>query len=233
MSHAEQAAKRKSWTKAVTVLAVAGALSLAAGASVAAVGPASRRWRTRHAQTLSARNKSPTSGWRLSMFSKMKMPEDMLPAYNLSKNVATQAHWRQRTRGLWRQRHLWRWRGLWGLRGWRRTHGCRRARRHVGRCWNVLPRFLIELPLSSDFGSEDCGKCAEPNRLRRRCAARTHSKAAGPRNQRLCLVPHTCRFLGQQSLGCRTDGEGLKSSPRPPVFGSGDGQFDQPKLAAV
>ena len=33
MSHAEQAAKRKSRTKAVTVLAVAGALSLAAGAS--------------------------------------------------------------------------------------------------------------------------------------------------------------------------------------------------------
>jgi hypothetical protein len=41
MSHAEQAAKRKSRTKAVTVLAVAGALSLAAGASVTAVGPAS------------------------------------------------------------------------------------------------------------------------------------------------------------------------------------------------
>jgi hypothetical protein len=32
----------------------------------------------------------------------------------------------------------------------------------------------------------------------------SHSKAAGPRNQRLCLVPHTCRFLGQQSLGRRT-----------------------------
>ena len=29
----------------------------------------------------------------------------------------------------------------------------------------------------------------------------SHSKAAGPRNQRLCLVPHTCRILGQRSLG--------------------------------
>jgi hypothetical protein len=29
-----------------------------------------------------------------------------------------------------------------------------------------------------------------------------HSKGAGQvRNQRLCLVPHTCRFLGQRSLG--------------------------------
>jgi len=30
-----------------------------------------------------------------------------------------------------------------------------------------------------------------------------HSRAAGPRNQRLCLVPHTCRFPGQQSLGIK------------------------------
>jgi hypothetical protein len=40
MSHAKQASKPKSRTKAVTVVAVAGALSLAAGASVTAVGPA-------------------------------------------------------------------------------------------------------------------------------------------------------------------------------------------------
>jgi hypothetical protein len=26
-------------------------------------------------------------------------------------------------------------------------------------------------------------------------------------NRQLCLVPHTSRFLGQRSLGCRTDGE--------------------------
>ena len=39
MSHAKQASKRKSRTKAVTVLGVAGALSLAGGASPAAVGP--------------------------------------------------------------------------------------------------------------------------------------------------------------------------------------------------
>src|SRR5262249_57568083 len=42
------------------------------------------------------------------------------------------------------------------------------------------------------------------------------SKAAGPRNQRLCLVPHTCRFLWTAIVGCRTDSEGLKSSPHPP-----------------
>ena len=39
MSHAKQASKPKSRTKAVTVVAIAGALSLAAGASVTAVGP--------------------------------------------------------------------------------------------------------------------------------------------------------------------------------------------------
>ena len=39
MSHAKQASKRKSRTKAVTVLGVAGALSLAGGASGATVGP--------------------------------------------------------------------------------------------------------------------------------------------------------------------------------------------------
>jgi hypothetical protein len=40
MSHAKQASKRRTRTKAVTVLGVAGALSLAGGASEAAVGPA-------------------------------------------------------------------------------------------------------------------------------------------------------------------------------------------------
>jgi hypothetical protein len=65
--------------------------------------------------------------------------------------------------------------------------------------------------------------------IKRRRATPIHSKAASPRNRRLCLVPHTCRFLGQQSLGCRTNGEGLKSSPRPQ---SGDGQFDRSNLAA-
>jgi hypothetical protein len=39
MSHAKQASKRKSRAKAVTVLGVAGALSLAGSASGAAVGP--------------------------------------------------------------------------------------------------------------------------------------------------------------------------------------------------
>jgi hypothetical protein len=39
MSHAKRASKRRSRAKAVTVLGVAGALSLAGGASEAAVGP--------------------------------------------------------------------------------------------------------------------------------------------------------------------------------------------------
>jgi len=39
MSHVKQSSKRKTQTKAVTVLGVAGALSLASGASGAAVGP--------------------------------------------------------------------------------------------------------------------------------------------------------------------------------------------------
>jgi hypothetical protein len=39
MSHAKHASKRRNRTKAVTVLGVAGALSLAGGASRAAVGP--------------------------------------------------------------------------------------------------------------------------------------------------------------------------------------------------
>jgi hypothetical protein len=41
MSHAKRASKRRSRAKAVTVLGVAGALSLAGGASGAAVGPPS------------------------------------------------------------------------------------------------------------------------------------------------------------------------------------------------
>jgi hypothetical protein len=51
---------------------------------------------------------------------------------------------------------------------------------------------------ASDLGSVLRDVTASTKRLS------SHSKAAGPRNQRLCLVPHTCRFLGQQSLGCRT-----------------------------
>ena len=39
MSHGKRTSKQKSWTKAATVLGVAGALSLAGGASGAAVGP--------------------------------------------------------------------------------------------------------------------------------------------------------------------------------------------------
>jgi uncharacterized membrane protein YgcG len=43
IAHAKQASDRKSRTKAVTVLAVAGAMSLVAGASMTAVGPAGQK----------------------------------------------------------------------------------------------------------------------------------------------------------------------------------------------
>ena len=35
------------------------------------------------------------------------------------------------------------------------------------------------------------------------------AKAPAHENQRLCLVPHTCCFLGQQSSGCRTGVRGV------------------------
>jgi hypothetical protein len=43
VAHAKQASERKSRTKAVTVLAVAGTLSLVAGASMTTVGPAGQK----------------------------------------------------------------------------------------------------------------------------------------------------------------------------------------------
>ena len=52
MSRVQQASKRKSRTKAVTVLGVAGALSLAGGASGAAVGPPGANLTTNTAVTL-------------------------------------------------------------------------------------------------------------------------------------------------------------------------------------
>jgi hypothetical protein len=75
--------------------------------------------------------------------------------------------------------------------------------------WGTITGLAISDALRSELGSMLRDVTVSTKRLS------SYSKAAGPRNQRLCLVPHTCRFLGQQSLGCRTDGEGLKSSLRP------------------
>ncbi len=80
MSHGKRSSKRKGRTKAVTVLGVAGALSLAGGASGAAVGPPGGQ-RTR--QLLSMRKKSPTLVCRLSMSLTTKTPEHVIVAYNL------------------------------------------------------------------------------------------------------------------------------------------------------
>ena len=52
MPHTKQASKRRSRAKAVTVLGVAGALSLAGGASGAAVGPPGATLTTNTAVTL-------------------------------------------------------------------------------------------------------------------------------------------------------------------------------------
>ena len=86
MSHAKQTSKRRIRTKAPTVLGVAGALSLAGGASEAAVGPAG---------DTPTENTAPVitfgSAWRLSMSSTMKTLEHILPAYNLPKDAATEA----------------------------------------------------------------------------------------------------------------------------------------------
>jgi hypothetical protein len=49
----------------------------------------------------------------------------------------------------------------------------------------------------------------------RKCAlAPQTAKPSAVRSQRLCLVPHTCRFLGRQSLGCRA---GTGTRPHPSV----------------
>jgi hypothetical protein len=61
--------------------------------------------------------------------------------------------------------------------------------------WATITGLVMSDAPTSDLGSMLRDVTASTKRLS------SHSKAAGPRNQRLCLVPHTCRFLGQQSLG--------------------------------
>ena len=73
--------------------------------------------------------------------------------------------------------------------------------RRFGRMGTITDLSILDAP---DLGS-----------TLRDMTGSSDSKAAGPRNQRLCLVPHTCRFLWTAIVGCRTDSEGLKSSPHP------------------
>ena len=61
--------------------------------------------------------------------------------------------------------------------------------------WGTITGLVVSDAPTPDLGSMLRDVTASTKRLS------SHSKAAGPRNQRLCLVPHTCRFLGQQSLG--------------------------------
>ena len=61
--------------------------------------------------------------------------------------------------------------------------------------WGTITGLLRSDARVSDLGSILRDVTASTKR------PSSHSKAAGPRNQRLCLVPHTCRILGQRSLG--------------------------------
>jgi hypothetical protein len=80
--------KRKGRTKALTVLGVAGALSLAGGAPGAAVGPPHDALTASTAVTLSMRKKSPTLVCRPSIPLTTKTSEHVVPAYNLPGSAA-------------------------------------------------------------------------------------------------------------------------------------------------
>jgi hypothetical protein len=60
--------------------------------------------------------------------------------------------------------------------------------------WGTITGLFDADACASDLGSNLRDVTASTKRLS------SHSKGAG-QHQRLCLVPHTCRFLGQQSLG--------------------------------
>jgi hypothetical protein len=91
--------------------------------------------------------------------------------------------------------------------------------------WGTVTGLLTSDARISDLGSILRDVTASTKRLS------SHSKAAGPRNQRLCLVPHTCRFLGQQSLGIDPAVKGSSLHLVPTLRSAkGDGQSDKPKL---
>jgi hypothetical protein len=90
MAHGKQASERKSRTRAVTVLAVAGALSLVAGASMTAVGPAGQKPMENMAPVITL-GEEEIADVRVATFQVSPMPEKMLPACKLSKNAATEA----------------------------------------------------------------------------------------------------------------------------------------------
>ena len=69
--------------------------------------------------------------------------------------------------------------------------------------WGTITGLLRSDARVSDLGSILRDVTASTKRLS------SHSKAAGPRNQRLCLVPHTCRFLGTAIVGLSNGGEVL------------------------
>jgi hypothetical protein len=127
MSHAKQASKRKSRTKAVTVLAVAGALSLAAGASLTAIGPASHTPMANRTPviTLGEEQISDVRVATFYIFDKENAGRHA-PGLQLVKE--------RRHRGTGGSA-----RGGYG--GWRRSHRRRRARRYVGRYWEAETRL--------------------------------------------------------------------------------------------
>jgi hypothetical protein len=99
MAHGKQASERKSRTRAVTVLAVAGALSLVAGASMTAVGPAGQKPMENMAPVITL-GEEEIADVRVATFQVSPMPEKMLPACKLSKNAATEAAEAARARSM-------------------------------------------------------------------------------------------------------------------------------------
>jgi hypothetical protein len=88
MWHPKQGSKGTGRVKTVTVIGVAGALSLAGGA---AGQPSVRQAIHRHRQLPSLRKKSQTSAWLLSMSSTTKTLKHIVAGSKLPVDVATEA----------------------------------------------------------------------------------------------------------------------------------------------
>ena len=89
MSHAEQVSKRRNRTKAVTVLGVAGALSLTGGTSGAAVGPKVDTPTENIAPVITLGEEEISDvAWRLSTCSTTKTPEHIVPVYKSPRGRA-------------------------------------------------------------------------------------------------------------------------------------------------
>ena len=121
MSYAKQPSKPKSRTKALTLVTVAGALSLAAGASVTAVSPAGPMARANRASAITL-GEEQISELRVATF---YVFDDENTGRDAPGLQFVKEHRHRGTGG--------RARAVWRLRRWRRAHGRWRARRYVSR----------------------------------------------------------------------------------------------------